>query len=275
MTEPCEPWPLDLSCCPEAEDADPEQVERWARVATVVLWRMSGMRWGPSCPVVVRPCGRSCWDEAGLGRWLPGVVGGRWVPYQDAGGVWRNASLCGCRTSCSCTQLCEVRLDGPVYDIVSVWIDGVEYAPEAWRLDGNTLVMVGTDGVCWPACQDLTLPGTEPGTAEIVYRTGLRLDAAAIAAVSELTCHYLKGCSTAGSGSCGSCRPNPRVSRVDRQGVTIDMIDPTALYADGRTGQPLADQWLATVNPYRRWSPSRVYSPDMQRPRRVGPWPAV
>lgn len=271
--EPCAPWPVDLSCCREADGVEPEVVERWALVATVLLWRLSGRRWGPACPpVTVRPCARSC-VESGGGGGVAGAVGGRWVPYQDAGGAWRNAVVCGCRSACSCTELCELRLEGPVHDIVSVRLHGAELAPEAWRLDGHVLVLVGGDG-CWPACQDLTLPGTEPGTAEVVYRQGLPLDAHALAAVSELTCHYLAGCSAAG-GDCAVPTHDPRVSRVQRQGVTLEMVDATTLGADGRTGLPIADSWLQSVNPHGLATVSRVYSPDYRPPRRVGPWPGA
>lgn len=269
-TAPCEPWPIDTTCCDLPEDIDPAVVERWQRVATSILWRLSGMRWGPSCPHTIRPCSRSCLDSSGLVTG-PGVVGGRWVPYIDSGGTWRNASICGCTSGCSCGELCELRLDGPVYDIVSVRVDGEEIPPEAYRVDApNTLVRV--DGECWPSCQDMAAPATEPGTAEVVYRTGLPLDEAAIAAVSELTCHYLKGCGAVGGGSCG-CRIPKNATRVQRQGVTMEMADPTLIYSEGRTGLPIADAWLAAVNPGRLTSASRVYSPDHPRPRRVGQWP--
>ncbi|WP_415949537.1 hypothetical protein [Streptomyces sp. KLOTTS4A1] len=43
--------------------------------------------------------------------------------------------------------------------------------------------------------------------------------------------------------------------------------DPSLIYAEGRTGLPMADMWLSTVNPHRLTSPSRVYSPDYERPR--------
>jgi hypothetical protein len=62
------------------------------------------------------------------------------------------------------------------------------------------------------------------------------------------------------------------MTRLSRQGVDYEWADPTLIYSEGRTGLPLADLWLATVNPYRLTSPSRVYSPDFKRPR-VTQWP--
>lgn len=268
MTRPglCEPWPADTSCCDLPDDVDPADVERWRLVASTVLWRLSGMRWGPSCPVTVRPCGRSCVEQQ-ASLW-PGVLqsGGR-VPYMDAGGVWRNA-VCGCKTaSCSCTELCELRLDGPVYDVVEAVQDGRVLPPEAYRVDApNTLVRL--DGDCWPACQDLTVPPTEEDTAAVTYRTGLQLDEAAKAAVGALLCHYVRDC---GSG-CG-CRIPKTATRVVRQGLEIETPGPLQLYEGGLTGVPMADAWLLAVNPYGQRSPSRVWSPDLRRPRVSPQWP--
>lgn len=259
----CDPWPVDL-CCSTAE-VDPADLTRWTAVASQVLWRLSGRRWGPSCPVTVRPCRRSCLSSYPLT--VSWQAAGPWVPYIDAGGTWRNASVCGCRSDCSCSELCEVRLLGPVYDIVKVQ-DGVDVLPpEAYRVDNGSL-MVRTDGKCWPDCQDMAAPCGTAGTLCVTYRTGLRLDESAIAAVSELTCHYLKGC---GGDSCG-CRVNQNLHRVRRQGVDIEPPSPTLIYSEGRTGLPLVDAWLASVNPNRLTSASRVYSVDY-RPPRTTTWP--
>ena len=57
-----------------------------------------------------------------------------------------------------------------------------------------------------------------------------------------------------------------------RQGVTVEGFDPTIVFTEGRTGLPGVDMWIATVNPYGLPSASRVYSPDMRRPR-MQQWP--
>lgn len=260
----CDPWPF-IPCC-DIDEHEPAEVERWTRAASQILWALSGRRWGP-CPVTVRPCRRACLESAPV-SFQAGAGTGPWVPYIDAGGAWRNASVCGCKSDCSCGELCEVRLEGPVYDVVEVNIDGEALPPEAYRVDApGMLVRVGSG--CWPDCQDMAEPPGAPGTFTVTYRRGLPLDDAAIAAVSELTCHFLKGC--APGGSCG-CKANRNVSRVSRQGVDVQMADPTLIYSEGRTGLPLVDLWLVAVNPYRQPSASRVYSPDFKRPR-VTTWP--
>lgn len=264
---PCEPWPVDLTCCQGIpEDVDPGLVERWSTVASQILWRMSGRRWGPSCPITVRPCSRDCLESSGANvRWAAaGGTVGRWVPYIDHAGVWRNAAVCGCETDCHCgSELCEVRLDGPVYDILDVTVDGQELEPEAYRVDVPNL-LVRTDGDCWPSCSDLLADCDQPGGFCVTYRVGLRLDEAAIAAVSELTCQLLAAC---GVADC-RCQLPGSVQRVVRQGVTVDLVsEPTSIWREGRTGLPMVDAWLATVNPHSLTQPSRVLSPDMRRPR--------
>ncbi|MEU7093031.1 hypothetical protein [Kitasatospora aureofaciens] len=261
----CDPWPVDLCC--STEGVEKAVVDRWVAVASQMLWRLSGRRWGPSCPVTVRPCRRSCLDADPL-IVSRGGAAGPWVPYIDVDGVWRNASVCGCRSGCSCSELCEVRLVGPVYDVVSVQEGEVTLPPSAYRVDNGSL-LVRTDGACWPSCQDLAARCGTDGTLCVTYRTGLPLDESAIAAVSELTCHYLKGC---GSGDSCGCKTNPNLLRMRRQGVDIELGHPALIYSEGRTGLPLADAWLSAVNPYGLTSASRVFSVD-HRPPRTTTWP--
>lgn len=266
---PCAPWPVDLCC--DVEGYEAEDVERWTRVASTILWHLSGMRYGP-CPVTVRPCGRSCLESAGPLSFQAsvGASTGGWVPYIGADGVWRNASLCGCKSTCSCGELSEIYLPGPVYDVQEVneggqvLVPGVEYRVDA----PGRLVRLG--GQRWPTCQDMAAPEGDPNTLTVTYRWGLELDAAAIAAVSALVCHLLRGCSGSG-GSCG-CKANPRITRVSRQGVELERQDVTLLYAEGLTGIPEVDLFIMSVNPYRLRSPSRVFSVDRRNPR-VTQWP--
>jgi hypothetical protein len=270
-TGPCEPWPLDPSCCPALEDADEATITRWSKVATQTLWRLSGMRWGPSCPLVVRPCKKSCLDSYPLNvNWFGGSP---WIPYIGADGQWRNASVCGCKADCGCGSLEEVRLDGPVHDIVSVQIGTETLDPMSYRVDNGSR-LVRTDGGEWPDCQNLAGACGDEGAFCVTYRTGLPLDEAAIAAYSAYVCHLVKGCST--SCGCGlSARQN--LSRVQRQGVTLEMnqlrdSQGHFIYDEGRTGIAEVDVWLAAVNPYRLTSPSRVLSPDYKQ-QRVTTWP--
>ncbi|WP_405759434.1 hypothetical protein OG234_13155 [Streptomyces sp. NBC_01420] len=266
QTTACEPWPI-MPCCEVPDDEG--LVEHWQRVATEILWRLSGRRIG-LCPVTVRPCRRTCLDAAPI-SFQAGAGTGPWVPYIGTDGGWRNASVCGCRPSgCGCSELCEVKLEGPVHSVTRVNVDGVDLIPEAYRVDAPGL-LVRTDGECWPDCQELADPEGAPGTFTVTYLWGIAPDASATAAVSELFCHLLKGCGGAGGGACG-CKANPRITRLQRQGVEIEMPDPTLSYSEGLTGLPLVDLWLAATNPDRLSRPSRVYSVDYARPRKTT-WP--
>jgi hypothetical protein len=143
--------------------------------------------------------------------------------------------------------------------------------PEAYRVDAPGM-LVRTDGECWPTCQDMAAPPGDPGTFTVTYRWGLALDEAASAAVSELTCQLILACLPPGTKGCGECRLPGNVTKVIRQGVQVEMADPTTIFAEGRTGLPMVDMWLAAVNPHKLTSPSRVLSPDFRRPR-VTTWP--
>lgn len=269
-TGPCEPWPWDPSCCRLPDDLDEDVIERWRMVASRWLWTLSGRRWGPSCPLTIRPCRRSCLDQAPVTpQW---GAAGPWLPYIDSTGLWRNASVCGCRSDCSCTELCEVRLETPVYDIISVQVDGELLPEDAYRVDAPAR-LVRTDGGCWPECQDMAAPDGAEGTFAVTYRTGLPLDEFAIAAVGELTCHLIAACLPPDVKGCTDCQLPSRARRVVRQGVTVEIADPTAIFADGRTGLTLTDAWLAVVNPGGLPSAGRVYSPDARPRGRYTVWP--
>jgi hypothetical protein len=264
----CDPWPVDRDCWSIPPDTTEDRIEYWQKVASDLLRRLTGGVLGPGCPVTVRPCRTRCGDGWSWGLWGPGAyLGAPWVPYIGPDGLWRNASVCGCRTDCSCSELCEIRLPGPVFDIVSVQ-DGVIVLPQtAYRVD-NARNLVRTDGNCWNDCQDMAADPGEANTMTVTYRIGLPLDDLATAAISALTEHYIKGC-----GGCGCGIGNNRnVTRVQRQGVTLEYPDAGDLTAFGRTGLEIVDAFIQAVNPLGLNAPLRVLSPDFRAPRATT-WP--
>lgn len=259
---PCEPWPADFTCCPGAETATEEQLLRARAIATEILWSLSGRRYGPMCPITIRPCLRACADGSGL--FAGALWGSPWIPYVDGAGVWRNASVCGCKQDCSCTELSEIALEGYVYDIVSVMEGAVTLDPADYRVDyAGGWRLVRTDGETWPTCQDMAAEVGEANTLAVTYRTGLPLGPAGEAAMGALACHLLRECTP---GAC-TCKLPANATRVSRQGVEIEFTEATELRLHGWTGIPAADAWLRAVNPYGQSSPSRVYSVDYRRPR--------
>lgn len=270
-------WTLDRSCMDIPSGTTEETIERWRRVAAELLFGLTGQRFGPSCPVTVRPCRKSCADGYGLlwGRLYQGQPyqsTGQFIPYMRDGAMF-NASLCGCASECHCgPELCEVYLPGPIYDVVSVDIGGATVDPATYNvLDGRYLVRrsdVAADadgGVCWPSCQDMSLPPGQANTFTVVYRTGIPLPEMGVAALSELTAHYIRGCNGCGCG----IATQRNLSSLSRQGVNLEFADSQQVLDDGRTGLPLVDLFIHTVNPSRLPQAMRVLSPDAPRRPRI------
>lgn len=279
----CTVWPLNTTagCWDIPADTPQATIDFWNRVATDYLWAMTGRRLGPSCPVTVRPCRKSCFDSYGFGRWLNQGQGlrstGGWIPYMHDGEM-RNASLCGCVQECHCgPELCQIDLLGPVYDVVDVQLDGQTVDSSTYALyDARYLTRIndlssGTETErCWPTCQDMTLTPANPGTFSVTYRTGLNLSGIATMAVTELTAHFIRGCN--GGCGCGSgARQN--LQRLSRQGVELEFADPQQLFTDGRTGIEVVDFFIRSMNPHGLADQLRVLSPDA--PRRPRIWGGV
>src|SRR5262249_31955803 len=139
-------WTLDRSCMDIPAGTTEDVIERWRKVAAELLYGLTGQRFGPSCPVTVRPCRKRCADEWGLfsGRFFNQgqyLSTGPFIPYMRDGLMY-NASLCGCSGDCQCgPELCEVYLPGPIYDIVSVQIGSAVVDRLTYNvLDGRFLV---------------------------------------------------------------------------------------------------------------------------------------
>lgn len=277
-------WTLDRSCMDIPAGTTEEVIERWRRVAAELLFGLTGQRFGPSCPVTVRPCRKQCADGFGLlaSRFFYQGQGyqstGQFIPYMRDGMMF-NASLCGCDGDCHCgPELCEVYLPGPIYDVVSVDIGGATVDPTTYNvLDGRFLVRrsdVAADaagGTCWPSCQDMSLPPGADGTFTVVYRTGIPLPAMGVAALSELASHYIRGCNGCGCG----IGAQQNLSRLSRQGVELEFADPQQILEDGRTGLPLTDLFIHTVNPSKLPQAMRVLSPDAPRRPRIWTGPGI
>lgn len=234
----CGPWDIDLSCVEGIpEDTDPALIARWQQVASDRLWARSGRQFGV-CTRNSRPCKKSCAAEYG-------ITGGPWslTPY-IVNGEWYNAATCGCRQDCSCSELCEVFLPGPVRSVTEVRIDGAVLDPDAYRVDAPGW-LVREDGLCWPACQDLAAPAQEDGTFVVSYEYGLPLTAAAIAAVSAYTAELIKDCLP----DC-DCR------------LPRDPDDIQSFLEKGLVGLAEVDQWITDVNPRNLPERVRVMSPD-------------
>lgn len=256
---PCAPW-LDATdeadqaffCC-DVASYDPDLVVVATEAATMVLWALSGRRYGP-CALTVRPCKPAgLGDSTGLGHGMrAGTINGQWV------------NVCGHPSGgCGCTSVPEVVLPGPVQEITSVKVDGVELDPTAYRVDDHRR-LVRLDGDQWPACQNLLATEDEVGSFVVAFTYGMVPDAMGRLATGELACEILKSCVDD-----ESCRLPQRVTSISRQGVDMTLLDPQAFLADGKVGLYYCDLWLSAVNPNGLRSPARIYSPDRRPPRVV------
>lgn len=251
-TVPC-PWPIQP--CGPLPDEEDSSYEELLAASTEILWALSGRQYG-CCPVTIRPC-RACKDGNPSGDW-----GAR---LRD--GLWINLPCVSCGVnSCSCSEVCEVRLPGPVCEINEVMLDGEVLAETAYRVDNSDL-LVRVDGGCWPNCQELSLPTTEVGTWSVTYDRGIPVPPAGQRALGELMSELWKACRAD-----GTCILPKRVQTLTRQGVSMVMLDPMDFLAHGRTGLYFVDLWLTAVNPHGRPSGARVISPDTPLQRETT-WP--
>lgn len=237
-------WPIDRSCLPVAvAEPDIAQQEDAEDLAVQVLWALSGRQFGV-CPVKVRPCPPGCGSIYDLTPDPPLLA------IWD-GANWRNIA-CGCGRRCSWVAPNVVhlglRVQLPIQSVEAVVIDGIELDPSEYALEGDLLYRVNGN---WPA-QDLTKPLDSEGTWAVTFLRGYPPPAGTGKLVALLAKEFLAACAG------GKCRIPRRVRQVSRQGVTYDMADPVDILANGKTGIPEIDLWLASVNPKAMAAPPTV-----------------
>lgn len=257
----CLPWPVLPDCCPDwpgddADQATKDRAQRAVQIASDRLRKLTAGRWG-LCEEVVRPCNAPTQLErlTRFDRWPFGSPygGGILDPYVD-NGTMRNRS-CGCAADCSCGPVCKVVLPGPADSIVEVRLDGQVVDPNTYTLTPDGW-LVRTAGLCWPDCQDMTLPDTAPGTMSVRYLRGRdpEQDPDAIRAVSVLACELFKNL-------CGrKCRIPGRVTTVQREGITYDVVSD---WPRKGTGIDDVDDWLGLANPYGHRTVATITTPDL------------
>lgn len=261
MDGPCT-WDLDPSCDQAVWDAaSAADKDKATAYATYVMWALTGRRYG-LCVMSVRPCDvitdpsyqtyGVLWDSGGGGGW-------QFMPYLDTGGRWNNLICPGGQ----CRPASEVWLPGPVAGIAEVRVNNALVDPAAYRVDDQSY-LVRQDGGAWPVSQDYGVDSTSStSTFVVTYARGVPVPAAGAAATGVLAVEFLKAC----VGS--ACRLPARVSSLTRQGVSMQAAQTTI--KDGMTGINEVDNWIYSVNPYKRAQATRVYSPDLPV-RRVTTW---
>lgn len=222
-------WPIDIS------DTDETLVEVARQAAQGYLAGVLGGRVGPCHRVEeYQP---TCGGECGLPR--PYLVDGYWI------NTWAGDG----------SQCCRINLVGqPVKSVEQVTVGGTIVDPSAYRLDGNDLLRLNQ---CWGCPAEC-----DPALVVVAYTHGIDPPPMTQFAMGEVAVEYLELLSD------GACRlPTAGRRSVSRNGVSIELADPTELVKIRRTGLPLADALIQAVNPAGLIARSRVYSPDMAAPR--------
>jgi hypothetical protein len=114
----------------------------------------------------------------------------------------------------------------------------------------------------WPTCQQLELPDTQPGTFSVTYTYGADPPTPGI-----LAAKVLAGELALAMAQLDNALPQ-RVTSVNRQGVTVAVVDAMDFLKTGNTGLYEVDLFIKAYNPHGARRYPRVWSPDRGRARR-------
>ncbi len=158
----------------------------------------------------------------------------------------------------------------PAVSIGEVLIDGVAVASARYRIDDfRRLVYLPTAGEtrsAWPAWQDLDKAATEDGTWEVTYNHGTPPPEGGVRACAHLATEMAIAASPT---TAGQSRLPSRITNLSRQGISATILDPLDLFDDAKTGLPIVDIWVASVNLGAKRRTGRVYRLGQRRHRRA------
>jgi hypothetical protein len=250
----------DGSLCPScvANDAiTPEAAAAAGRLASSVLYEVTGRKWSGVAEQVVRPAARPRTDPAPPDPRVTSDNRFTSVPpgWHEAWGwyEWNDRS-----------DLAERRRITlgfyPVNEVLDVEFAGVPLDPATYRVDESRW-LVRQDGQRWPCRQDWWAPDGSPNTWSVTFTYGTPPPPEGVTVAAVYACELAK--SLVGS----DCSLPARTQSITRQGITQVVFDPLDLIVDGMTGLPVVDTWVKAVNPTGRRRRGRIVSPDV--PRRV------
>jgi hypothetical protein len=261
-----------LDVCDPCNDYlfDAAVLDEMLRVATDVLFELSGRQFSGSCSDCVRPTARYVSSPGWLS--LPNNL---LLPLGDGfminGREWDATCACNKTTRTGCNFISEITLGGyPVAEVTKVLVDGVELDPSEYRVDDYRWLVRLPDAngnqKGWPCCQNMLLPNTKVGTFEVTFTYGVPPPAAGVFAAATLACELAMGCTPSLQKN---CRLPRRVTNVARQGVSMVLLDPSGIRFI--EGLPEVHLFLNTYNPDKARRRAVVVSPDIpRRVRRVG-----
>lgn len=232
------------------EYADHEYAYDAVKVASQLLWAMSGRKYGGINTVTERyVCASRAYRLGASARnYSPELVGGDVynIPFDEFD---EYAEL----TTDGMSPSSRLRLRGrPVVKIHSLRdrvgriIDPANY----YLVDHSTVQ--ARAGVAWAPCN-----------IEITYSYGSPPPAMGKAAARILAKEFIK------LWNGDDCDLPARVTSISRQGVSYTLLDSQDFIEEMRTGLYMVDLFLKSSNPDKARTKSRVFSPDVPRARRL------
>jgi hypothetical protein len=251
---PCTAWVTgdDVAACCSVESSSGALFDEVADQASQLLYALSGRQFSGLCERTVRPPCDSCY--CGYQVLSRGYVIGPW----DWGyPLW---SLCdSCLIACAPSR---IKLAGyPVREITQVKINGDVLASSEYTLF-NYRYLTRLNDERWPVRQDLTLPDSEDNTFSVSYTYGASPPMMGVAAAAQLGCELYRAC----GGE--QCALPQGTTRVIQQGIVIEKLAFTSwAFRDGtwRTGMPLVDAFLQSVNPRGLQQRSTFWAPGKRQ----------
>lgn len=256
-------WPVDEPVGDAVWDAaDPAARQKAKARAITLLWERTAQVFGLT-EQVVRPCTdpKAVSSYRGTGGIPSGMA---WTPGMMLGHI-DVAGPCGCGSANCCVGAHETPLPGPVNSVLEVKIGADVLPASAYRIR-NSRWLLRVDGQAWPS-QNLNAPEGSDGTWIVRYVRGLPVPAPGQAAAGELARYLLKKAHDRAASACGGLPE--RLKSIQRQGVSVELIDEQGLFEDGATGIEAVDLWLAVVNPDGRRQASRVINPSRRDAVRI------
>lgn len=223
------------------------------QMASNILWAMSGRKYQGTTTVTERyftAIDAFRYQGSSAKQFYPHMVGGSVfnLPAED----WNDSAY----QSDGSSSLSRIRLRGkPVQEVhlVRSGYDGSIIANDAYYLaDHSTLIAY--KGTPWA-----------PGNIEVTYTYGQQPPTAGRQAARVFAIELIK------LWEGDDCALPDRVTSISRQGVSYTILDNQDFLENFRTGIYVIDLFLKTANPAKALAPSKVFSPDIPRARRMAP----
>jgi hypothetical protein len=232
---------------PAEDDAEGQQrLANAATSASELLYALSGRKFPGILSTVVRPVPYLA--QVGTSRRVP-------LPQSSWGVCWG-----GAHTRCESPTFIGLGRS-PLIEITEVIIDGEVFDSINYRID-DAKWLVRTDCCPWPMC------GCSCDYFTIDFKWGeeppqLGADAALILA-AEMYRAMTPGM---------TCKLPARLTSIQRQGLTMAVIDPMDFMEKGLTGIYQVDMFLQAYNPGKQIRKPTVFSPDVINTGRRQTWP--